>query len=109
MKNFNIESDKRKSFDNIIDFDIIVAQNIEFFDITSKIQSIKLNVLIDVKIVDEINNEVNDEVNEKVTNDFKNKINLLNEKKTIWLNVKIKAKTSIDVKIFENVNLNFFW
>ena len=83
MKNFNIESDKRKSFDNIIDFDIIVAQNIEFFDITSKIQSIKLNVLIDVKIVDEINNEVNDEVNEKVTNDFKNKINLLNEKKTI--------------------------
>ena len=49
-RNFDTRNDKRESFDEIIDFDIIVAQNICFFDVTSDIASKKNSI----KLVDEI-------------------------------------------------------
>ena len=61
MKNSSIESDNRENFDNIIDFDVIFAQNICFFDVSknvaNKIDSMKIN-----KIMKKIDDEINDEI-----------------------------------------------
>ena len=58
MKNSSIESDKRENFDDIIDFDVIFAQNICFFDIANDVANkIKVN-----KIMKNVENKVNDEV-----------------------------------------------
>ena len=62
MKNSSIESDKRKSFDDIIDFNVIFAQNIYFFDVANDVAN---KIKID-KIIENVENEINDEV----TNDF---------------------------------------
>ena len=86
----NTNLNKRESFNNINNFEIIFAQNFRFFNIANnvannivynivnKINSIKVN-----KIIKNVKNEVNNEVNNKITSNFKNKINLLNKDKTI--------------------------
>ena len=61
LRNSNIENDNRENFDDIIDFDIIDAQNICVFDIAknvaNEINKIKIN-----KTIKEIENEVSNEV-----------------------------------------------
>ena len=56
FKDFNTNLDKRENFDDM-NLKIIIAQNICFFDIANKQDSIKLNisnVVNEIKIVDEI-------------------------------------------------------
>ena len=57
LRNFDTKNNKRESFD-VINFDIIVAQNICFLDIANNvannINSLKLNVASKIKIIDEI-------------------------------------------------------
>ena len=60
-KNFDINLDKREDFDETIDFDANVVQNICFFNVANnvanKINSIKLDfssVANEIKIIDEI-------------------------------------------------------
>ena len=64
LKNSSVENDKREDFDDIINFDIIFAQNICFFDVTRNVAN-KINSM---RFFDEIENEISDEV----TNDFEN-------------------------------------
>ena len=100
---FDINLNRRESFDDT-SFEIIFAQNIRFFDVAknvaNNINSMKIN-----KIMKNVENEIKDEVND----DFKNKMISLNKDETIWLNIKIKAKISLDVKISKKVDLDFFW
>ena len=72
FKNSSIESDNREDFDDIIVFDIIFAQNINFFDIVkkiandvaNKINSIKVN-----KIMKNLENEISDEIKDCFENE----------------------------------------
>ena len=73
FKNSSIENDNREDFDDITNFDVIFAQNIDFCDIAKSVA----NKIIK-RVDDEVNDEVNDEINDEITNDFENKINSLN-------------------------------
>ena len=73
----------------MMNFDIIFAQNICFFDVTNKINEIKINKImkkIDNEISDEISNEVNDKV-EKFCENIANKTISLNAIETNFLNI----------------------
>ena len=75
MKNSNIKSDKRESFDDIIDFDIIFTQNICFFNVANDVANkIEIN-----KIINNVKNKVNDEIKRV----FEDKTNSLNKNETI--------------------------
>ena len=81
----NINLDRRESFDDIIDFDAIFAQNICIFDdakrVANKTNSIKINEINSMKInkiMKKVENEINDEVSNEITSDFENKIISLN-------------------------------
>ena len=65
LKSSSIENDNRENFDDIIDFDAIFVQNICFFDVANKINSINVN-----KIIKNVENEINDEVNDEIIDDF---------------------------------------
>ena len=52
---------------------------------------------------------VENEISDEVKNCFENETIWLNKNKTSFLNVEIKAKISINMKISKNVDLNFFW
>ena len=57
LKNSSIENDKRENFDDIIDFNIIFAQNICFFDVANNIANkIKMSRKNSIKVFDEIEN-----------------------------------------------------
>ena len=73
--------DKRESFNDIINFDIIFTQNICIFYVAKKVanktNSIKINEinLIKVnKIIKKVYNKVNDEISNEISNYFENKI-----------------------------------
>ena len=78
FRNSSIESDNREGFDDIIDFDVIFAQNIDFFDVAKSVAN---------KIIKRVDDEVSDEISDEVTNDFENEINSLNINDTSFLNI----------------------
>ena len=77
LKNSSIESDNREDFDDVIDFDVIFVQNINFFDVIKSVAN-KIDLIEINKIIKRIDNKVNDEINDEMTNDFENEINSLN-------------------------------
>ena len=88
--NLRTNFDKRESFDDIINFDFIFAQNICFFDVAksvaNKINLIKVDKIISIKIFDEINDEVNDEVINDFENICENIFDVVNKSNSININ-----------------------
>ena len=79
LKNLNIESDKRNDFDDI-NFEIIFAHDVCFFDIANEINKInKINLMKMKKIMKNVENKINDEIESC----FANKTILLNRDETI--------------------------
>ena len=82
LKNSSIESDNREDFDDIIDFNVIFAQNICFFNVANKINEIKINKINSIKInkinfveVNKIMKNVENEVNDEIENFCENMTN----------------------------------
>ena len=80
MKNSSIENDKRDDFDDI-NFEIIFAQNICFFDIANKINEIKIN-----KKMKKIDNEINDEIKKNFENIYENVFDETNNANSLNIN-----------------------
>ena len=107
LKNSSIESDKREDFDDIIDFNVIFAQNINFFDVSknvaNKINSIKINKIDSIKI-NKIMKKVDEKVSDEVKDCLENEINSLNNANSLNINETIL----FNVEILKKVDLNFF-
>ena len=92
LRNLSTNLNKHESFNNIIVFNVIIAQNICVFDIAknvaNKINKIKIN-----KIIKSVKNKVNDEVND----DFK----------IICENV-TNNTSSLNINFANVLNINFF-
>ena len=103
---FDTNLNKRESFDDIIDFNAIVIQNIEFFDVAksvaNKINSTKIN-----KIIESVENEINDEVNNKVINDFENVCENVFDEANNANSLDKNETISFNIKVLKEINLNF--
>ena len=102
---FDINLNKRESFDDIDRFEATFAQNICFFDVAknvaSKIKKDRVNSMKINKIIESVEDEVSDEVKNDFENDCENVFDVAK-------NIKFEAKVSFVVKTSKNVDLNFF-
>ena len=104
LKNLNTSLNRRESFDDVNDFEIIFAQNICFFDVAknvaNKVNSIKINKINSIKI-----NKVMKKVDNKINDEIKSCL----ENKTILLNTNETSSLENEINIcFASFIANFF-